>query len=61
MAKSEKNGLGNWIKNQAEEFIDDPLGYAIDRWIYLIFLGIGLSILIGAFKGLFGDLMSAIK
>ena len=35
----------SWISKQVRGFVDDPLGYAIEKWFYLIFFGLGIAIL----------------
>ena len=42
-----------WISNQARGCVEDPLGYAIEKWMYLIFFGLGISILGGTAKWLY--------
>jgi hypothetical protein len=55
------NGVGGWLKREVSAFFHDPLDYAIDRWIYLAFLGFGAALLIGAFSGLIETLKSALS
>ena len=54
VVKSAKpDSVVSWASREVRRFFQDPLGYAIDKWIYLIFLGFGIYILAGASKWLY--------
>jgi hypothetical protein len=49
--------LREWL----QRFFADPLGTAIEGWVYLLFLGIGLVILIGAGKWFISTLGASLR
>jgi hypothetical protein len=49
------------IREYIRRFLADPLGTAIEGWVYLLLLGIGLVMLIGAGKWFMSMISAALR
>jgi|GEM_PF-6230637 len=49
------------IREWFRRFFSDPIGTAVESWVYLVLLGVGLTLLIAAGKTVFQMIRDAVR
>jgi|LakMenEpi03Aug12_release.lakeMendotaPanAssembly.Ray.scaffolds.fasta_scaffold2155319_2 hypothetical protein len=54
-----RGGVLGFLKSEVIQFFSDPIGYAVDRWVQGVFVGLGLWILISAARMVISSVIAA--